>query len=246
MAVPSSDQRLVFLRDGKTRLRAVLYEHPYLVRLTHWLSAIAITVMIFSGIEIFWAFPNFGAKIPQHDLLKAPTWLGLGGWLGGALQWHLTFMWPLIVSGVVYVAYQIWSGNYRQVIFAPKDIGGVWPMARHYFLFGPKPELKESYNPLQKLAYTSAILFGAVAVITGLVLYKPVQLSALAWLMGGFGFVRIWHFAAMLGLVSFIPGHLVMVALHGWSNFYSMLIGWKKDPEHSSVPAVEGVDQASA
>jgi thiosulfate reductase cytochrome b subunit len=61
--------------------------------------------------------------------------------------------------------------------------------------------------------------------------YKPVQLSVLAWLLGGFLMVRVWHFAAMLSLVSFIPGHLIMVALHGWSNFYSMLIGWKQNPE---------------
>jgi thiosulfate reductase cytochrome b subunit len=206
------------------------YEHPYLVRLTHWVSAISITVMIFSGIGIFRAFPSFGAKIPQKDLVSIPRWMGLGGWLGGSLQWHLTFMWPLMGSGVIYLGYQLFSGNYRQVLFTSRDLPGVWPMVRYYFLRGPRPELKESYNPLQKLAYTSAILFGGVAVLTGLVLYKPVQLSSLAWLLGGFGMVRTWHFCAMLALVSFITVHLVMVALHGWNNFYSMLAGWKKDP----------------
>jgi hypothetical protein len=74
-----------------------------------------------------------------------------------------------------------------------------------------------------------------VAVVTGLVLYKPVQPSVLAWLLGGLRMVRIWHFAAMLGLVSFVPGHMIMVALHGWNDFRSMLIGWKKDPELVSM-----------
>jgi Ni/Fe-hydrogenase b-type cytochrome subunit len=224
-------QKFLLFRDEKShKFRAAHYEHPYLVRLTHWVSAISIAVMIFSGIEIFRAFPSFGAKIPQKDLISIPRWMGLGGWLGGSLQWHLTFMWPLMASGAIYLGYQLFSGNYRQVLFTPRDFPGVWPMVRYYFLRGPRPELKESYNPLQKLAYMSAILFGGVAVLTGLVLYKPVQLSSVAWLMGGFGMVRMWHFCTMLALVSFIAVHLVMVALHGWNNFYSMLAGWKKDP----------------
>jgi thiosulfate reductase cytochrome b subunit len=158
--------------------------------------------------------------------------LTIGGWLGGALQWHFAFMWIFIGTGIVYLGYQLFSGHYKQVLFTPKDIPGVWPMARHYFLFGPKPPVTETYNPLQKLAYTSAVAFGVLSVLTGLVLYKPVQFWWLAALMGGFHFARGWHFLAMVGFLSFIPGHLIMVAIHGWDNFYSMMIGWKRDPEY--------------
>jgi thiosulfate reductase cytochrome b subunit len=101
-------------------------------------------------------------------------------------------------------------------------------MARHYFLFGPKPVVRESYNPLQKLAYTTAIALMTLSVTTGLALYKPVQLSWLVTLMGGFQWVRIWHVLSMCGLLAFIPGHLVMVAIHGWSNFAAMWTGWKR------------------
>ena len=66
--------------------RTIVHEHPCLVRLTHWLSALAIMVMVLSGLEIFRAFPSFGAKIPERDLAGLPNWLGLGNWLGGALQ----------------------------------------------------------------------------------------------------------------------------------------------------------------
>ncbi len=204
------------------------YEHPSVVRLCHWAIAIALAVLIPSGLEIFAAFPSFGDKIPQRTLFEPPSFVRLGGWLGGALQWHFTFAWVLIAAIVAYVAFQALSGNGRQVRFARADVKGVWPMARHYFLFGPKPELREVYNPLQKLAYTSAILFIIVNVVTGLALYKPVQLSWLVSAMGGLRLVRIWHFAAMCGLLSFIPGHLVMVALHGWNNFASMWTGWKR------------------
>jgi len=212
------------------------YEHPFLVRLCHWINSVSLLVLIASGLRIFRAFPSFGPKIPQVDLVNIPKQLTLGGWLGGALQWHFTFIWIYMVTGALYIAYEIFSRNYRQVLFMPRDIRGVWPMAKHYFFFGRKPELNEPYNPLQKLAYTSAVGLGVLSVLTGLVLYCPVQFSFLAVLMGGFHYARIWHFAVMLGFLAFIGGHLVMVLLHGWNNFISMLSGWKKNPEYLREP----------
>ena len=208
------------------------YEHPFAIRLTHWVNAVCVFVLVTSGLRIFRAFPSFGPKIPEQDLIDIPKAITLGGWLGGALQWHFTFMWLFAATGIVYLAYQLLSGHYRTVLFTPKDIPGVWPMVRHYFLFGPKPPVTEQYNPLQKLAYTSTVGFGVLSLLTGLVLYKPAQFSWLAFVFGGFHLTRIWHFASMCGFVSFIPGHLIMVALHGWSNFYSMLSGWKREPEY--------------
>ena len=208
------------------------YEHPLAIRITHWVNAISLFVMVASGLRIFRAFPSFGAKIPENILLDIPKSLTLGGWLGGALQWHFTFMWIFAVSGVVYVAYQVVSGHYRTMLFTHRDVAGVWPMARHYFFFGPKPAATGQYNPLQKLAYTSTIAFGVLSLLTGIVLFKPAQFSWLAFLFGGFHLTRLWHFAAMCGFLAFIPGHLIMVVLHGWANFYSMLSGWKREPEY--------------
>lgn len=220
--------------EQRIQLVTAAYEHPWAIRFTHWLNAAAVFVLAASGLRIFRAFPSFGAKIPERDLVNIPKALTLGGWLGGALQWHFTFMWLFAGSGVLYLAYQLLSGHYKTVLFVPRDVKGVWPMARHYFLFGPKPALTEQYNPLQKLAYTATVLCGVASFLTGLVLYKPVQFPWLAWPMGGFHWARVWHFAAMCGFLAFIPGHLIMVALHGWSNFVSMLTGWKRDPEYLS------------
>jgi Ni/Fe-hydrogenase b-type cytochrome subunit len=202
-----------------------MMEHPAVVRFCHWASALAIVIMIMSGLQIFAAFPSFGDKIPERDLFIPPAAITLGGWLSAGLQWHLTFAWVLVAAGVAYVAYQVISGNYRQVLFVRRDIPGVWPMVRHYFLFGPKPPQDATYNPLQKLAYTTALAFGAILMVTGFALYKPVQLSPLVTMLGGFRLVRVWHFAAMCGLLAFIPGHIVMVAIHGWKNFASMWTG---------------------
>ena len=212
-------------------VRAAL-EHPWVVRFCHWLNAVSIFVLVTSGLRIFRAFPSFGPKVPQNNLVDIPKALTLGGWLGGALQWHFTFMWIFAGTGVLYVAYEFGSGHYKTVLFMPRDIRGVWPMVRHYFLFGPQPPVTEQYNPLQKLAYTSTVLFGVASLLTGIVMYKPIQFSWLAWMMGGFHLARVWHFAAMCGFLAFIPGHLIMVILHGWNNLASMLTGWKRNPEY--------------
>jgi Ni/Fe-hydrogenase b-type cytochrome subunit len=211
------------------------FEHPWAVRFCHWLNAVSTFVLITSGLRIFRAFPSFGPKVPQQDLVDVPKALTLGGWLGGALRWHFTFMWIFAGTGVLYLAYQVLSGHYKTVLFRPRDAPGVWPMVRHYFLFGPQPPVTEQYNPLQKLAYTSTVLFGVASVLTGTVIYKPVQFWWLAKVMGGFHLARVWHFAAMCGFLAFIPGHLIMVVLHGWKNFASMLTGWKRDPGYPVV-----------
>jgi Ni/Fe-hydrogenase b-type cytochrome subunit len=215
-------------RAGKERKAA--YEHSFAIRFTHWLNAIALFVMAGSGLRIYLAFPAFGDKLPPHDFFRFPARYSIGGWLAGALQWHFTFMWLFMGAGLVYVFYQLITGTWRQVVFTRRDIRGVWPVFRHYFLFGPKPEQVESYNALQKLAYTGAILLGALSVITGLILYKSAQLSFLVPLLGGYRSVRILHFVSLAGLAAFVPGHVVMVIVHGWNNFQSMLTGWNFKP----------------
>ena len=210
-----------------------VYEHPWTVRFSHWVNSVALFVLVGSGLQIFRAFPSFGDKIPQKDLLNWPKAFVIGGWLGGALQWHLTFMWIYIATGLFYLGYQMFSHNYRQVLFMPSDARGVWPMARHYFFFGPKPPATAAYNPLQKLAYTSAIGLGALSVVTGFAVWKPVQFSWLAWLMGGFHLARLWHFVVMWAILIFLLGHLIMVVIHGWNNFVSMLTGWKTAPDYT-------------
>jgi Ni/Fe-hydrogenase b-type cytochrome subunit len=216
---------------GKGVERAA-YEHPLVIRWCHWILGVCILVLIFSGWQIFWAFPSFGPKLPQRDFIHLPQALMLGGWLAGGLQWHFTFIWIFVIAGAVYLVYQLASGHYRMLLFTPADVSGVWPMVRHYFLFGPRPPLTQPYNPLQKLAYTTAVGLGILSVLTGMAVYNPVQFSLLTALMGGFRLARVWHFAVMAAFLAFIAGHLIMVMLHGWKNFVSMLTGWKRDPEY--------------
>src|SRR3974390_3522598 len=131
-----------------------VHEHPWFVRFVHWTNAVAVSVLVLSGLQIFSAFPSFGAKLPERDLIEEiPEALTLGGWLGGALQWHSSFMWIFAIGGLFSVAAQMRSGRFRAVLFARRDLPNLWPMVRHYFLFGPKPMQTQQYNALQKLAY---------------------------------------------------------------------------------------------
>src|SRR4029453_7400028 len=83
-------------------IRAV-YEHPWIVRFWHWANAVTLSVMVMRGLQIFMAFPSFGEKIPQRNVVDSiPDVYRLGGWLGGALQWHFTFMWLFAGGGVLY------------------------------------------------------------------------------------------------------------------------------------------------
>src|SRR5882762_1259523 len=58
------------------------YEHPLPIRITHWVNAISLFVLVTSGLRIFRAFPSFGPKTPEKVLLDIPKSLTLGGWLG--------------------------------------------------------------------------------------------------------------------------------------------------------------------
>jgi thiosulfate reductase cytochrome b subunit len=220
-------RREVELEAADGRPRRAVFEHPAPVRLAHWAIAIALPILVLSGLEIFRAFPSFGPKIPQDDLFRVPRAATLGGWLAGGLEWHVTFAWVFLGAGALYLVYQVASGNLVQVLFLPRDLRGVPPMVRHYLRGTPPPAYPGAYNPLQKLAYTTTLGAGALAALTGLCLLQPVQLAPVVALFGGFQGVRIGHFVAMAALVAFVPGHLLMVALHGWNNLRSMATGFQ-------------------
>lgn len=212
--------------------------HPYLTRFAHWLGAVSLVVLGASGLQILQAFPSFGTKLPPSAELAIPAWLGLGGWLGGALAWHFTFGWLFAFSTGLYVI-DLARGGWRRLWLSRTEWRGIWPMARHYFLRGPKPPLVDLYNPLQKTAYlfvTGALL---LAVLTGSVLAQPVQLSFILRVLGGWQAVRILHFLCLCAFGFFLPGHLVMVALAGKPAMHTMITGRSPVEAQAEVRSAE-------
>ena len=189
--------------------------HPLLVRIVHWINVFAVVIMIFSGWQIYNASPLFDFKFPAE--------LTLGGWLAGGLLWHFAAMWLLAANGLVYLCYSIVSGHFRRKLLplSPKAaIGDV--------LLALKGRLAHDdlsvYNGAQRAAYAGVIVVLIVLVLSGLVIWKPVQFQALGAPMGDYEGARVLHFFAMAALVIFILVHVAMVALVP-HTFVAMLTG---------------------
>src|SRR5712691_4748260 len=178
--------------------------HPLVVRVTHWINAFAILIMVASGWRIYNASPLFPFRFPNE--------LTLGGWLAGALQWHFAALWLLVLNGLVYVAYGIFSGHFRRKLLplTPRAVLNDVVAALRGKL---AHEDLAVYNAAQRAAYLAIILCLGVLVLSGLAIWKPVQLQELAWLMGGYEGARVVHFVAMALMVIIVLVHIVMVIL---------------------------------
>ena len=175
--------------------------HPLWVRLTHWVNAVAMVVMIGSGWEIYNASPLFPFAFPPA--------ITLGGWLAGALLWHFAAMWLLAVNGLIYVVLGVATGRFRRMLV---------PIRPREVLADTKAALTGTlahddlavYNAVQKLLYLGIIFVGVVIVLSGLAIWKPVQLQELAAAFGGYTAARYVHFFAMAAIVAFLLIHVIM------------------------------------
>lgn len=178
--------------------------HPLWMRINHWLNALAVLVMVASGWRIYNASPFFPFSIPAG--------ITLGGWLGGALQWHFAAMWLLVANGLIYLALNIASGRLFRKFF-PLSLSSILHDAQAALRGQLSHADPRQYNSVQRLAYLFVMLDIVLLVLSGLVLWKSVQFGLLRELLGGYEFARRIHFFAMAALVGFIVVHLVMVAL---------------------------------
>ncbi|HJY78248.1 MAG TPA: cytochrome b/b6 domain-containing protein [Burkholderiales bacterium] len=179
--------------------------HPLAVRITHWINVLAVLMMVTSGWRIYNASPLF-------ESFTFPDALTLGGWLAGALQWHFAAMWLLALNGLVYVTYGIVSGHFRRKLL-PISPGAILRDISNALRGRLAHDDLSVYNAAQRAAYLVLILALMLLIVTGLAIWKPVQLQALAALMGGYEGARFLHFFAMSLVVFIVVVHVVMVAL---------------------------------
>jgi thiosulfate reductase cytochrome b subunit len=180
------------------------YQHPLYVKICHWVNALAIFLMVTSGWRIYNASPIFEFKIPKV--------LTIGGWLGGALEWHFAAMWLLAANGLIYLLVNTVSGR-MQAKFLPIHPKQLIADFRDALMLKLDHSNLQHYNAVQKSAYLSAMLLIVVTVLSGLAIWKSVQLPLLREVMGGYDNARIVHFFGMSLIVGFVFVHLVMVAL---------------------------------
>ena len=196
--------------------------HPLVIRITHWVGAYAMICMILSGWQIYNASPILPFVFPP--------WATLGGWLAGGLAWHFAAMWLLAASGLVYFAYGFVTGHFRRD-FLPITPGGVWRDFRAALGLRLRHR-RGTYNAVQKLLYAGVLVVVVLTVLTGLSIWKPVQLGWLTFVFGGYDIARRIHFALMCLIVAFLVVHLALVAVVP-STLLTMITGGRKaaDPD---------------
>ena len=178
--------------------------HPAWLRAAHWLNALAVVVLMMSGWRIYNATAFLGFAFPKG--------ITLGGWLGGALQWHFAAMWLLAGNGLLYLAFNLATGRLGHRFFplSPRALLADLLAALQGRLAHADPQ---HYNAVQRLAYLFVMFDSILLVLSGLVLWKSVQFPLLRELMAGYEGARRVHFFAMAALAAFVAVHLAMVAL---------------------------------
>ena len=188
---------------------------PAWVRIVHWVNAVAMVLMIMSGWQIYNASPLF-----DFTFSKSIT---LGGWLGGALQWHFAAMWLLMVNGLVYLTLGLVTGRFRKKLL-PITPAGVIADTKAALTGKLSHADLTTYNYVQKLLYAGIIVVGILVVLSGLSIWKPVQFQYLTALFGGYDFARYVHFAMMALICAFLVIH-VALALLVPKSLRAMIIG---------------------
>ncbi len=178
--------------------------HPAWVRVSHWINALAILVMIGSGWQIYDASPLFNFTFPRQ--------IALGNWLAGALLWHFAAMWVLVINGIFYVTLGLATGRFKRKLL-PIYPSEVLADAKAALTFKLAHDDLSHYNAVQKALYAGVILTGILIVLSGLSIWKPVQFQELTALFGGYDFARYVHFFAMAAIVGFLVVHVALALL---------------------------------
>ena len=192
------------ITDQQSAPRSVAVIHPLWLRLLHWINAFAMVVMIGSGWQIYNASPLFDFSFSRS--------ITIGGWLGGALQWHFAAMWLLAINGVLYLLLGVITGRFRDKLW-PISVAGIGHDLRQALSFKLSHADLSRYNQVQKLLYAGVIIAGIIAVLSGMALWKPVQWQTLTALFGGYDAARYVHFFAMTAICGFLVIHIALALL---------------------------------
>jgi thiosulfate reductase cytochrome b subunit len=213
-------------------------KHPLAIRWFHWINFPLLSLMIWSGLLIYWAYPTYRLGIADFTLVKMnlqqTSWraLHVNNRLAEGMALHFFFMWFFILNGVSYVAYTLFSGEWRELLPNRHTLRDAWNVMLHDLRIRKEPLPRAKFNGAQRLAYTGVVLMGFGSLLSGLAIYKPVQFAWLTSLFGGYPAARFVHFWLTVGYVLFFLVHIAQVIKAGWNNFRAMVIGVEVVDEH--------------
>ena len=218
-------------------------KHPLAVRWFHWVNFPVLALMVWSGFLIYWANPIYRIGWGARTLLKMQLSphlyqvLHVNNRLAQGMGWHFFLMWIFAVNGVLYVAYTAISGEWRHLVPDRRSFRDAVQVMLHDLHLVKTLPPQGRFNGAQKIAYTMIVLMGFGSLLTGLAIYKPVQVNWLTALFGGYAQARFFHFWLTVGYVLFFVVHVAQVVKAGWNNFRAMVIGVEVVEE--PVPAEE-------
>ena len=210
----------------------LLPKHPRAIRWSHWINVPLLAIMIWSGLMIYWANDVYALRIGGATIIHFfPEWFyrlfDLEKGLALGMAYHFTFMWFIALNGLFYTIYTAISGEWRQLLPNRRTPREAWHVVLHDLRLRKQPLPPGKFNGAQRLAYTGVVLMGAGSLLTGLAIYKPVQLSWLTSLLGGYEWARGEHFILTVGYVLFFIVHMIQVFRAGWNNFRAMVTGYE-------------------
>lgn len=147
--------------------------------------------------------------------------------LAEGMSLHFVFMWFFAINGVIYFLYLLFSKEYKLIFPHKKALKEAWLVILHdlHKKKGLPPQKK--YNAAQRIAYSGVIVLGFAIIITGVAIYKPVQLHWLCYALGGYEWARIEHFTITILFFLFFLVHILQVIIAGWNNFRAMVTGFE-------------------
>ncbi len=221
--------------------KRIVEKHPLAVRWFHWVNFPVLMVMIWSGLLIYWANDIYEVTIGSTTLIKffpkaVYDALNLRAHLADGMAYHFTFAWFFAVNGVLYVMYMLVSGEWRFILPTKSSFGEAWRVLLNDLFIKKHHHPTTKFNGAQRIAYTSVIVMGAASLLTGLAIYKPIQLSWLTALLGGYEAARLEHFCLTIGFCAFFLVHLLQVLRAGWNNFRAMVAGFELEDVTVNAP----------
>lgn len=222
--------------------------HAAMVRVTHWLTAIAFLALLITGAEILVSHPRFywgeSGNANMHPLFSLPLptsrpWVnnGFGTAMPDGNGWgrylHFEAAWVVVLTGLVYVLWGFWRGHFKRNLLPER---GEWTgrafwqvMSRYLFGAPAKDTEAHTYNALQRTTYLGVIfVLFPLMIWTGLAMSPSftAAVPATASLLGGRQSARTLHFFLTDMLVAFLLVHVTMIALAGfWRRTRAMITG---------------------
>jgi thiosulfate reductase cytochrome b subunit len=228
-------------------------KHTLAMRWFHWVNFPMLTIMIWTGMLIYWASDTYYINFFGYKFHFFPEgfykFLNIkSSRLSEGMAFHFLFMWFFALNGLLYVGYTLISGEWRKLVPQRKSFKEAWLVLLHDLHIRKIAPPQGKYNAAQRIAYTAIIIMGFGSLVTGVAIYKPVQFNWVVWICGGYHFARILHFALTIGYVLFFVIHIVQVILAGWNNFRSVISGFEiiKEAPKPIAPTINTDDEKAA